>query len=237
LYKSSTAVLINSQQDLQVLKSFSEKTKYAINSGKHYKEQLKQARDEHHRNILNIADNYIKQLSKKYSVEFIFTSDSLEAMKNFNSNILRLQSIIENAAAYAYNLNSHDKSKSIAIEEEYLELENSDILPETQISKDENPQKNVSKKERAELMLNRLEQAVKKVLANKEKTNGINVGKAFTPPISAAAITDFLKKRTKEINEILTEHPSRFPESRQCFKPLQNVASYSGKALMAVKSA
>ena len=79
------------------------------------------------------------------------------------------------------------------------------------------------KKEKVSIMLDKIEHAVKTVIANKDRINGVNVGKAFAKPISAAAITDFLKKRSDLINEILDNDPTRFPESRAHFRPLQNI--------------
>ena len=78
-------------------------------------------------------------------------------------------------------------------------------------------------------MLNKIELAVKTVMANKERVTGINVGKAFEKPISAAAITDYLKKHFNEVNEILAENPSKFPEARANFKPLINIIPYNSK--------
>ena len=223
LYKSCIAVLNQSQEDYQHLNEFTKKTRTTINSVKVYKDKLKQLREEHYRTIISFAQNLISGLSSKYNIDFVFTDECIEALKNFSSNLPRLQKIVENAAEYAYNLNSHRQLRTIIIEEEYLEFDNSDLE-----NKIEKPQKTPEslrpdKKERAAAMLDKIERAVKRVIANKERINGINVGKAFDPPISAAAITDYLKKHFDEINEIVDSDPSLYPESRAHFRPLQNV--------------
>jgi len=226
LYKSSIAVLEQAQKDLQNLKQFADKTKTTINSVKISKDQLKTLRDEHHRIIVSIAQNFISGLSKKYSVDFIFTDECIKSLKNFSSNLPRLQKIVENAAQYAYNLNSFNNSKTIIIEEEYLEFDSSDLAnkaaKEKQAVKTANSRK-PNKKERAAAMLDKIEIAVKRVMANNERITGVTVGKAFEIPISPAAITDYLRKHTKEIIEILASDSSLYPEARIRFRPLQNI--------------
>jgi uncharacterized lipoprotein YehR (DUF1307 family) len=223
LYKSSVAVLSQANEDHHNLNLFANKTKTAINSVKLYKEKLKQLRQEHHKNTVSIAQSFITGLSQKYCVDFIFTDESIESLKNFSSNLPRLQNIVENAAIYAYNLNSFNKSKTIIIEEEYLEYGDSDILEKPTHKTVNTNSIRPDRKERAEKMLERIELAVKRVLANKERITGVTVGKAFERPISAAAITDYLKKHFNEINEILESNPSKYPESRRYFRPLQNI--------------
>ncbi|MBN2779059.1 MAG: hypothetical protein JXR36_15585 [Bacteroidales bacterium] len=223
LYKSCVSVLNQSQQDLQHLNEFTKKTRTTIDSVKVYKDKLKQLREEHHRNIISIAQNLISGLSTKYHIDFVFTDECVEAIKNFSSNLPRLQKIVENAAEYAYNLNSYRHLRTVIIEEEYLEFDNSDLENRSEMHQKTPESVRPDKKERAAAMLDKIERAVKRVMANKERINGINVGKAFDPPISAAAITDYLKKHFDEINEIVNSDPSLYPESRAHFRPLQNV--------------
>ncbi|MDD4148776.1 MAG: hypothetical protein PHE33_01990 [Bacteroidales bacterium] len=226
LYKSSITVLEQAQKDLQNLNKFADKTKTTINSVKISKNKLKHLRDEHHRIIVSIAQNFISGFSAKYCVDFVFTDECIESLKNFSSNLPRLQKIVENAAQYAYNLNSFGKNKTIIIEEEYLEFDSSDLdkkaTYETPTIKTESSRK-PNKKERAAAMLDKIEMAVKRVMANKERITGVTVGKAFETPISAAAITDYLRKHCDEINEILALDHSLYPESRSRFRPLQNI--------------
>lgn len=233
LYKSSVSILQVAQEDYDSLKKFTSKTQTTISNVKQYKDKLKQLREDHHKNIVSIAQSFIQNLSKKYCVEFIFTDECINALKDFSSNLPRLQDIVENAALYAYNLNSFRKKGTVTIEEEYLELGQSDISARTETARNVRTSYKLNRKERAEIMLNKIELAVKRVMANKDRVTGINVGKAFETPITAAAITDYLKKHFDEINEILEENPSRFPEARANFKPLQNVIPLSNR----VKSA
>lgn len=230
LYNSSAAVLQQAKEDRENLISFTDKTKSAISSVKTYKEKLKQLEQEHHNNTINIAESFISSLSKKYNVGFIFTDESIEALKDFNSNLPQLQNLVENAAMYAYNLNSHLNLKTIVIEEEYFEFSKSDTIQKAKSEVIGISSKKPSKTEKIESTLHGLERAVKVVIANKLDINGQNVGDACKPSKTAAAITIYLKKHKDVINEILIKEPTRFPELRSKFRPLQNIIPRKEKA-------
>ncbi|MDD3740294.1 MAG: hypothetical protein PHH30_03560 [Bacteroidales bacterium] len=228
LYKSCVSVIKTAQSDLTAFNEFTVKTKHAIDSVKIYKERLKQLTEEHHKNTVMLAQNFISGLSVKYNKSFVFTDECINFLRNFSSDLPRLQSIVEKAAIYAYNLNSAQNTQIITIEEEYLEYTDSDtnIKNELKIGK-----KSIIENDhvRVDIFLNRLENAVKRTIANKEKTIGNNVCMYMEPAISSAAITLFLKKYIKSVNDIFNEDPSKFPQSRKHFKPLQNVILSSTK--------
>ncbi len=223
LYKSGVSVLNQAQDDLKAFRSFTHKTKSTIDSVKVYKEKLKQLSAEHHKNTVVLAQNFISGLSIKYGRSFIFTDECIESLKNFSSDLPRLQHIVENAAIYAYNLNSINTGQLITIEEEYLEFIESDLSVKS--SETNSKHKSVISDEvlRTEIYLNKLENAVKRTIANKEKLIGNNVAVYMNPPVTSASITLFLKKYSATINEILDVDFTKFPLSRKHFKPLQNV--------------
>jgi len=232
LYKSCMSVLQNTYTDLKSFHEFAVKTKQAIDSVKIYKEKLKELSEEHHKNTVMLAQNFISGLSLKYNKSFVFTDECINCLRNFSSDLPRLQSIVEKAAIYAYNLNSAHKDSIITIEEEYLEFSESDT--NTKLSAPKTGKKIIIEDEqmRCEIFLNRLEIAVKRTIANKEKPIGAKVCMYMEPPITSAAITIFLKKYIKNINDIFNQDPSKFPLSRKHFKPLQNVILSSTLSVM-----
>lgn len=223
LYKSCVSVLSQATEDLAAFRDFTHKTKTAIDSVKVYKEKLKQLSDEHHKNTIVLAQNFISGLSAKYGKSFIFTDECIESLKNFSSDLPRLQSIVENAAVYAYNLNSSVSGQLLTIEEEYLEFSDSDL--HNQDKESLNRKRNVNSDEtfRTEVFLNKVENAVKRCLANKEKPIGNNVAQYMEPAVTSAAITLYMKKYSDTINGILDADSTKFSQARKCFKPLQNV--------------
>lgn len=223
LYRSCLSILTQAQEDLKSFRNFTVKTKTAIDSVKVYKDKLKQLSEEHHKNTVVLAQNFISGLSSRYGKSFIFTDECIESLKHFSSDLPRLQKIVENAAVYAYNLNSEISSQLITIEEEYLEFALSDRAESGQ---DVNLKKKIVHSDenmRTEIFLNKLENAVKRAIANKEKPIGINVAAYMEPAVSSAAITIYLKKYSEAINSILDSDPTKFPQARKNFKPLQNV--------------
>lgn len=223
LYKSVTSILKNSFNDKQQLEKFSEKTIELINKGKQYKKSLVQSREDYHRSIINIAENYLKEYSDVYDIDFVFSEEAIDHLKSFNSNPVRLKDIIGNAANFAFNLKT-GKSDLISIEGDYLDVRASDIYDNTEKTVDKNLDINkLSREARIERMLDDLENAVKKVLANKDKPVGKNVGAACSPSKSAAAITDYVKKNQVSINKILNKYPTRWHLLRESFRPVQNI--------------
>lgn len=223
LHKSVSNILRKAQQDLRILDIILKKSENTVNEIKNYKEKLIQIQNNYHNEKIDIAKKHLKTLSDKYSVDFILTDESTESLKNFSGNTIRLEKIIEDAVNYAYILNSHNKSNFIIIEETYFNFIDSDLDLEKHKQETFIEQNKLTHEERTINMLNKIEIAVKKLLANNEKINGQNVGKAFVPSITAAAITDFLKKYSDHVNKIISEDPTKFPESKKYFKPVQNV--------------
>lgn len=223
LYKSCASAISQAYADRDAFRSFTVKTRSAIESVKVYKDRLKQLSDEHHKNMVVLAQNFIAGLSSKYGCSFVFTTECIDSLKNFSSDLPRLQSVVENAAVYAYNLNSHLKNNLITIEEEYLQFIGSDINKSGLGGLE--AKKSISNDEtfRTEMFLNKLENAVRRCIANKEKPIGNNVSLYMEPPVTSAALTIHLKKYIKNVNDIIDADPTKFPQSKKNFKPLQNV--------------
>ncbi len=231
LYKSCITALNTANNDRIEFRKFTKKTKTAIDTIKIYKDRFEQISKEHHNNIINIANSFIHGLSEKYNCNFIFTDQCIESLKGYSSDLQRLQAITESAALYAFNLNYPSKNNLITIEAEYLVLTDSDILKTEHLENKTNAKnfEELDKIDKIEAYLNRLENSVKKCLANKLKPVGNNVANYMEPAVTAAALTVYLKKYSTDINLILEKDLSLFPQIRKHFKPLQNVLYYNPK--------
>lgn len=71
-------------------------------------------------------------------------------------------------------------------------------------------------------VLDRLEMAARRVIDARESLTGQNLGKACTPPISAPAISDAIKKHGHRFPSLFQRHPERWKLLRTHFKPIQN---------------
>lgn len=69
--------------------------------------------------------------------------------------------------------------------------------------------------------LDRYEQAAKRLIAKGEKITGTNIGSVCEPSISAAAISDILKKHQRKITQLLLEHPDKWELIRNYFRPIK----------------
>jgi hypothetical protein len=71
--------------------------------------------------------------------------------------------------------------------------------------------------------LDKIEDAVNSVIMSHENPTGALVGKAMQPSVSAPAISDMLNKQKQKIIILLNEFPTRWPQTRNHFKPVQNL--------------
>lgn len=69
--------------------------------------------------------------------------------------------------------------------------------------------------------LDRYEQAAKRLYAKGEKITGTNIGTVCEPSISAAAISDILKKHQRKITQLLQAHPDKWELIRHHFRPIK----------------
>lgn len=227
IYRSCKSVITTAMEDSQKFDEFSNQTLKALDNLKNYKNKLKEFSNEHHKNTLVFIKTLLSDLAHKYNCSFELTNDCIEILKNYNSSLDRLKSIIIKAAEYAYELNSFNNSELIVIEEEFLDFSESDIISIENKSKTEKERVYVNeyleRKIRIEHYLDRLENAVKRAQANKLKPTGENVSKFMEPSVTPAAITQFIKNNSTVINEILFADSTKYPLSRRYFKPLTNV--------------
>jgi len=236
LLRSCNAAIKNAKKDAQEFLKFSDQTKKTLDNLKNYKLKLKEFSSEHHKNILVFTKTLLSDLGNKFGCTFELTSESVELLKSYNSSLERLKSIIIKAAEFAYSLNSlSSKEELIVIEEEYFDFSISDVIELDNkeninvAQKDSN--KYIDKNKRVEQYLDRLENAVKRAIANKEKVTGENVSKYMEPEVSAASITIYIKTNSDTINQILTSDITKYPQSRKYFKPLRNIIPISKLAV------
>ncbi|GAO28786.1 hypothetical protein JCM15548_1915 [Geofilum rubicundum JCM 15548] len=79
------------------------------------------------------------------------------------------------------------------------------------------------RKEKTRQFLNRLEESALILSENAEDLTSSAVGQTMERPISAPAITDYLKKNKRQVLLLLEENPRQWPLIRQFFKPLINI--------------
>lgn len=229
LHRSVQSVITSAKSDFNFYGLLSEQFKLSINKTSLKSNELLVYKENFQKAVSDISDNIRKEYSDKYNKDFIFTDESLNELEKYSGHISKLEPILRNAAEFAYYINISTDNKIIPIESHYLDFSVNDIIPDMPANQNEK----ITKENQEQRIFNRLrdiENAVKKLKANNININGINVGKTIMPAISAAAITDFLKKHADEINILLEKFPELFTLSRTEFKPLANVIRHKYKA-------
>lgn len=80
---------------------------------------------------------------------------------------------------------------------------------------------------RAELLLDKYEQAALSALASEQVINGKTIAAHLQPSVSPPAITDALKKNRKAIKKLLDENPNKWGLLRSNLKPVKNISEAS----------
>ncbi|MDF1673265.1 MAG: hypothetical protein P1U41_07145 [Vicingaceae bacterium] len=71
--------------------------------------------------------------------------------------------------------------------------------------------------------LDRYEYAAKLLISKNEKITGVNIGNACQPNVSAAAISDILKKHQSKILKLFNQYPEKWSSLRENFRPIKSI--------------
>ena len=167
------------------------------------------------------ADNYLLSLTGTSGILLSLSEQALDklAMHDFNSSCEALK----NAASFAMML--HSEEHEIEIKDSYLVFKSS----ETANSHNSSQSRNIPNGKIAKTMqlLDNLEQAASHLLSTGEDLTGSAVGQLMDKPITAPAITDYLKKNKPRIMMLLNKYPDKWSIIRKQFRPLINIIEKS----------
>ncbi len=173
------------------------------------------------------SEDFFREKQKNYIQEIL---EDLSSQQKFKLTDEGMQKILK----AGLKLSEMRQVLKQAIETvEFLEEGRDGILPEWSLilPQTENPdhpeQEEIveSRYIRSYQLLEKLEDAAQKVKQEQNRLTGGNVGKAFSTPISAPAITDALKKHGTRIISLMERFPDRWTVIRREFRPVQNLLS------------
>lgn len=175
--------------------------------------------------IRNKIEQYIldclTQTSQRLNIHLSMSSEAREYIKKYNGNIAAIVNAAEQTVKMAYRIQLTPEGGILKIEDYHLR---------TYFDKEELVSVSTGIESIADSRyhntiqyLNRLEMAAKKVQAQGYILTGSAVGQAMEKPISAAAISDALKKNRKKFQSMLTDFPNEWLTIRKSFKPIRNV--------------
>jgi hypothetical protein len=86
-----------------------------------------------------------------------------------------------------------------------------------------------SRMSRTKQWLDNIETAAARLVAVGEEPTGAAVGQSLRRPVSAPAITDWLRKNQRRVLMLLNQYPEKWPVIRQYFRPLTNLVQREQK--------
>ena len=86
-----------------------------------------------------------------------------------------------------------------------------------------------SRMSRTKQWLDNIETAAASLVSAGEEPTGAAVGQALERPVSAPAITDWLRKNQRRVMMLLNQYPEKWPVIRQYFRPLTNLVQREQK--------
>jgi hypothetical protein len=218
LYYQFKSILQMNLANRKLLHTLNNVVRAVIQENGSLKDQLNQIQTSYGENIVNMARQYLQDLSKEFERLYLLTDESIEKIRGFKGNLKHLSVILRNAVVFTENLLIQDDAESVSILPYTLDFESYQV-----VDKEEQFTRKIdSRQSRAMQLLDRLERAAQKLNSRNIPLISSKVGKAMDPPVSAPAITDALGKNRDIIRQILDKYPDKWETIRKDFKPLLN---------------
>jgi hypothetical protein len=169
---------------------------------------------------LNYCKYLIEKHATKLGVHIEMGRELMEELSNYKGSFQSIEQLIKDAAQRANDINTDLLTPVLTLEEWHFDNLDQDIYEAVSRPDELNPESRYLNTFR---ILDRYEESARKLVSNREKLTGANVGKALSTPISAAAVTDSIKKHQDKINTLIKQYPKRWKIIRSEFRPLMNV--------------
>jgi len=198
------------------------KDNYALMQAKLEAEKTKHKtlKQDYQKQLLNYCQYLIEKHSTNLGLHIEIGRELLELLSNFKGSIQNLEQLIADAIERANAVNMDLLSPVLNLEEWHFDNLDQDIYEPLSRSDELSPDSRYINTYR---ILDRYEESARKLVSNREKLTGANVGKALPSPISAAAVTDSLKKHQSKIKTLCKQYPNRWKIIRNEFRPLTNI--------------
>lgn len=226
IYNTLLFVSNQARKDLQIFETIREGQQQTINQYSRIDEMLNKTRDNYAQSLVEFCKQKLSAISTAENVSLVLSEKAVARIAEFTGRFENLERVITKAAVSAINRNFDTRGKAI----EVLDL---DIVFPNYIPEEEKESPLTERHNKTVYFLDRYELAARKVLDSNESLTGANLGKLCSPSVSAAAITDSLKKYKNSIYTVLNKYPDKWPIIRSRFKPVLNIVSSVEKNRMA----
>ncbi len=193
----------------EVIRSFSKKSKQT-------EEELASALIAQKKETLliyrSIAEKFTNKTDPYGDYDISWNEEAITFLSTHYHDLAKIEEVVKRALIIAINSTS---SKKIV------------IGPTLLFSEDKAEKKSISQEisiryQRTHSLLDRYEEAALEVIKKKLSLTGANLGIHLNPSITAAAISDAIKKHSSKIIHLLNKYPDRWSILRSHFRPIQN---------------
>jgi len=167
---------------------------------------------------LNLVESIVSSKSKEMDLPedlmISFNDEALSYLADHYDNIKELEESIRNSLIIALNESDLD-TKRLKIEKWHIVIKKAKTSKEKEAKIDTRFNRTIT-------LLDRYENAASLLINKRLNITGSNLGEHLNPPISAAAISDAIRKHGSKITLLLNKFPQRWSILRRNFKPIQN---------------
>ncbi|MCW3805764.1 hypothetical protein [Plebeiibacterium marinum] len=171
--------------------------------------------------VIGWVMDYLNNLSQAGSVNYVLQNEALQKITDYKGEFSELKKAIQEAAEYAFLLNSYSGSDMVTIEADFITLN-------TYVNNSEFTYENINlppRLKKTHELLDRLEKYALKISHEGLSLTSYNVGKSMNRPITAAAISDSLSKNKDRINTLFKQFPDKWNFIKNNFRPIINVTA------------
>lgn len=164
-------------------------------------------------NQINDVYSYLlNEITNYESTEFVLSIAAIEKLSSLNLGVLDIKEILQESIEVLINK---------YVLGDMHEISEHDIIASNKPTHN----KTVAEEslDKTALFLDRYEHATKLLISKNEKITGINIGNVCQPTISAAAISDILKKHQSKIIKLFNQHPEKWNGLRENFRPIKSI--------------
>jgi hypothetical protein len=219
LYNSINTYLQVLNRDLNEFVYVNKVTQTIIKNLKDSEKRIETLLESKQQNILAYCKDYLNE-SIIRGKKFKFSDSALEKLKDYDGQISQLKKIVKKAAVYVSSVNYGIAESNLVIEDYHLNFDEPLKKQADEVIVNYEAGDRYSKTMR---LLDKLEEAANKIIAENKMLTSANVGLACENPITAPAITDALKKHKSKILTLIKNHPDKWSTIKKEFRPLMNI--------------
>jgi len=218
IYNNLKLLVQKQKSDADTLKLINTRIITLQDENVNLKSELEQVKKSYLLGVVEMCNQQLELFSKQYNCKFELSKAAKEKLNGFSGDFEMLRSSLDETVKIAINLNFGTNSDTILLHPWDFQLQSKEekVNQSNQLNVEERYLKTF-------FLLDKLENAARRVVTKQEKLTGENLGNACPTPITAPAISDSLRNHHKKIARLMAEYPEKWPIIRNEFRPVINI--------------